>query len=74
MSIKNLAMNAHLERHDICLKAKSYKYLYYRSDCYQNSALSKHFEVLDSRKFDKSINLLILWYRKIDELARRYMK
>ena len=38
-------------------------------DCYQTSALSEQTDVLDSRKFNKSEELIKLWYSKTNNLG-----
>jgi len=74
MSIKNITIVAHLERHEICLRAESYDYICYCSDCCQTSTLSEQSDVLDSRELDKSEELLKLWYGKTNDLGRKYIK
>ena len=61
MSIENMTTVAHLERHDICLRAKSYNLIYYCSDRCPTSTLSEQqTDVLDSRKLEKSEELIYL--------------
>ena len=54
MSIKNISIVSHLERHSICLRAESFDSICYRSDCCQTFTESEQFDMLDSRKFEKS--------------------
>ena len=74
MSIQNITLAPQNERQGLCLRAESYDYICYCSDCCQNSSLSEQSEMLDSRKFGKSEELLILWYRKTIDLGRKYIK
>jgi hypothetical protein len=74
MSTKNITIVAQLERHDICLRAESYDYICYCSDCCPTSPLSEQFDMLDSRKLEKSEELINLWYSKTIDLGRKYIK
>ena len=74
MSIENITIAAHLERHDICLRVESYEYICYCSDCCPTSSLSEQSDMLDSRKLDKSEELINLWYSKTNDLGRKYIK